>query len=175
MNKLLDANGFRKVILEKVEELTGGKITDTGHHLEITGGQYDAAKVEFGVEKFGAGFAAYVAGKKVRNITTVSNENLWTVAGAVWDYLKAEKNQLERLRTERADTEECLLALKDFTFSDKKCRWNVSNGRAHLEIRASFSPSRLGAFRDLMEFADATLEEEDVSYQENGEVEEDDF
>jgi hypothetical protein len=42
------------------------------------------------------------------------------------DRLEARKQQLELLRKQRADTEQCLLLLKDFPLlKQEKFRWNV--------------------------------------------------
>jgi hypothetical protein len=84
--------------------------------------------------------------------------------GAVMERLETKKQDLERIRKQRADTEKCLLLLKDFTLPEgRKCSWNVDRGRAHLEIRASFGPERIKAFMDMVEMTELTLDDGDVA------------
>ena len=160
----LDVERYRRAVLEKLTVVTGGKIDDTGYHLRIVGGQYDCAEVELVLEKFGYGYAALLDGKRARCITTDSNENVWTLVGAIMERLETKKQHLERIRKQRDDNDQCLLLLKNFTLPEgRKCRCNVDAGKAHLEIRASFGPERIKAFMDMVEMAQLTLEDGDVA------------
>jgi len=162
VNKL-DVTHFRQAVVAKVTTMVGGKVEDTGHRLRVTGGQYDCAEVELAFRKLGIGYAAMVDGKQVRHIYAGNTANLWTVAGEVMERLESNRQRLEQLRKEREDTEKCLLSLKTFPLHEREnFNWNVRNGRAHLEIRASFGPDRMGAFIDMVEMARATLEDGDL-------------
>jgi len=159
----LDVDGFRRAVVDKLTSIVGGKVEDTGHHLRITGGPHDAAEVELTLRNNGPNHAALVDGKQARYVSTVNNTNIWAVVGAVMERLETRREQTELLRKQRADTEKCLSALKGFPLLEReKFRWNVIDGKAHIEIRASFGPERIRAFIDMVELARMTLEDGDV-------------
>ena len=55
------------------------------------------------------------------------------------------------------------MLLKDFPLlQQERFRWNVSDGKAHIEIRASFGPERIKAFMDMVELSRLTLEDGDM-------------
>jgi hypothetical protein len=160
----LDVDHFRRTVVEKLTVMVGGKVEDTGHHLRIAGGQDDSIEVELTFRKSGNGYATLVDGKHIRIVYAENDANAWTVAGETMAKVAAQKEQMERHRKERADTEKCLLLLKDFPLpNDGKCRCNVFGGKAHLEICASFGPDRIEAFVDMVEMARLTLEDGDVT------------
>jgi hypothetical protein len=159
----LDVDRFRKAVVEKLTIMVGGKVEDTGYHLRTPGGQDECAEVELALRRSGHGYAALVDGKHVRIVYAENDANAWTVAGEVMARLAEQKQRLERVCQQRADNEKCLVLLKDFQFpADGKCRCNVHDGKAHLEIRASFGPERIKAFLDMVEMARLTLEDGDV-------------
>ncbi len=159
----LDADRFRQAVVEKLTSIVGGNVEDTGHHLRITGGQHDAAEVELTLRNSGASCAALVDGKQARYVSTVNNTSIWAVVGAVMERLETRREQTEMLRRQRTDTEKCLLLLKDFPLlQQERFRWNVSDGKAHIEIRASFGPERIKAFMDMVELSRMTLEDGDM-------------
>ncbi len=160
----LDVDRFRHTVVEKLTIMVGGKVEDTGHHLKIPGAQDVCPEVELAFRKSGHGYAALVDGKHVRHVYAENDANAWTVAGEVMARLAEQKQRIERLRQQRADTEKCLLLLKDFQLSTKeKFRWNVHDGKAHFEVRASFGPERIKAFMDMVELSRMTLEDGDVA------------
>ena len=160
----LDLDRFRHAVVEKLATLVGGKVEDTGHHLRITGGQFDGAEVELTFRRSGHAQAVSVDGTQIRQIYAENNTNVWTLVGAIMHRLEARKQQIELLRKRRADTEQCLLLLKDFPLlKQEKFRWNVCDGRVHIEIRASFGPERIKTFMDMVELARMTLEDGDVA------------
>ena len=160
----LDVDCFRQTVVEKLAIMVGSKVEDTGHHLRIAGKQDECGEVELAFRKAGHGYAALVNGKHVRLVYVENEANAWTVAGEMMARLAEERQRLERLRQQRSDTEKCLLLLKGFPFpEDGKCRCNVRDGKAHLEIRASFGPERIKAFFDMVEMARLTLEDCDMA------------
>ena len=160
----LDVDRFRKAVVEKLTVMIGGKVEDTGHHLKTAGEQDDCAEVELILRKAGYGYAALVDGKQVRIVYAENDANAWTVAGEVMARLAEQKRHLELLRKQRADTEKCLLLLKDFPLSkDDKFRWNVHDGKVHFEVRASFGPERIKGFMDMVELSRMTLDDGDVA------------
>lgn len=160
----LDVDRFRKAVVEKLVIMVGGEVKDTGYHLTPVDGQDDWGEVELAFRKFGHGYAAFVDGKQIRHVYAENDANTWTVAGEVMARLAEKKQRLERLRRQRADTEKCLVLLKDFPLSkEEKCRWNVHDGKVHFEVRASFGPDRIKAFIDMVELSRMTLEDGDVA------------
>ena len=159
----VDVNAFRSAVTSSLTDLVGGTIEDTGHHLRISGGQYDCGEVQFEIEKSGYAYAVLVDGKKVRMFTKDNTENQWTVIGALIGRLKAKQQHLERLRKEREDTEQILLLLNKVQLpKDPKIRCNVLSGKLCLDIKAAFGPKRVGAGLDLIEMARLTLEDGDT-------------
>lgn len=150
----LDVDRFRHTVVEKLTIMIRGKVEDTGHLLRIAEGQDECIEVELTFRKSGHAYAAIVNGKQVRIVYAENDANAWTVAGELMARVAVQKQQMERQRRQRADTEKCLLLLKDFPLrKDHKCRCNVFDGKAHLEIRASFGPERIRAFVDMVEMA----------------------
>jgi hypothetical protein len=72
----LDVDRFRQGVVEKLATLVGGKVEDTGHHLRIAGGQYDAAEVELTFRRFGHAQAVSVDGKQVRQMYAENSTNV---------------------------------------------------------------------------------------------------
>jgi len=148
------------MVVDKVAAMTSGGVEDTGHHLRVSGSQDDLVEVELAFRKRGRGFAALVDTEEVRIFYAESDANVWTVAGEAMVRLAEKRQCLERLRKERADTEKCILLLKGFPFSEQeKFFRSVHDGRAHLDIRAGFSPERFPAFLDMVEMATLVLKD----------------
>jgi hypothetical protein len=137
-------------------------VEDTGYHVKPTAGAFVGGEVELTFRKSGLGYLVFVEGKQVRHIYAENDENVSTVVVAVMVRLAAQKQERERLRQEKENTDKCLLLLNGHSLpKNGMCRWNVHSGRAHLEIHASFRPERIPAFIDMVELADAFLEDGD--------------
>jgi hypothetical protein len=159
------------MVVEKLAAMTGGGVEDTGNHLRVAGGQDDRVEVELAFRKRGHGYAALVDGKQVRILCAENEANAFTVAGEALVRLAEERRRLEGLRKERADTEKCLLLLKDFEFPrDRGIRCNVLDGKARLEVRARFKPERIKAFMDMVEMTTLIWEDSGVMSPVDGEM-----